>query len=408
MENRTIWAARFVVLVSFLDLFIQFPVVAPYARSLGASASLVGIVVAAYSATNLVGNLIAGIILDRWGRKTPILGGLLMTAAALAAYAIARTPEQLLAARVVHGLATAVLTPGAFAIIGDTADPTRRARVMGASGAIIAVTAVVGPPLAGFTRDRLGVAAVFLGGALFMLLAAGVFGRLAHEPPEHRHTDRPRRSVAAYLALWAQPRLAVAYLAALALTVGLGTLVTHLPLALAARGEPASRIGLAFTIYAAVAMMGMAGPLSRLGDRYGRIGPVAGGLLIIGAGMVVLGILATPVGVAAGMAVFGLGFGLLFPSATALVADATGRANRGAAFGIFYAVYSLGVVIGSVLSGLLNDWLGDLTGAPFLAGAAIAIAVSPAILLIGRRAADPAPDHSGMIGPAFSRGVGKE
>ncbi len=72
MAKYSIWAARFVIFVAFFDLFIQFPIVAPYAGSLGAAPALVGIIVAAYSATNLIGNLIAGLILDRWGRKGPV------------------------------------------------------------------------------------------------------------------------------------------------------------------------------------------------------------------------------------------------------------------------------------------------------------------------------------------------
>lgn len=398
MKDRTVWAARLVILVAFLDLFIQFPVVAPYARELGASASLAGLIVAAYSATNLVGNLIAGLILDRWGRKLPVLWGLVATAAALGAYSLVQTPEQLLAVRALHGLAAAVLTPGAFAMLGDAAPAGRRARVMGTSGAVIAMAAIIGPPLAGLLRDRIGVGAVFLGGAVLLVVAAGVFGRFAREPeaPGTRVHRAPGPAVANYLELWARPLLVSAYLAALALTVGLGTLVTHLPLALVARGEPASRTGLAFAVFAVVAILGMAGPLARLGDRVGRIRPIAGGLVLIALGMTALGTAEDAAGVASGMAMFGFGFGLLFPSAAALVADATRRDERGAAFGVFYAVYSLGVVIGSIVSGWMGDRLGPLSGMPFLAGAALALLAVPALLLLGRRVsvsveASPAP-----------------
>jgi DHA1 family multidrug resistance protein-like MFS transporter len=389
--RRPILAARLVVLVTFLDLFIQFPVVAPYAGALGASPVLAGVIVGIYSATNLVGNVLAGLWLDRWGRRRPVLIGLLVSAAALGAYALARTPEHLLVARAVHGLATAVLTPGAFAIIGDSAAVDRRARVMGVSGALIAVAAIVGPPLAGITRDRIGPEAVFAGGAVLMLLVAAVFGPLTPA------TDGPRRPAAPPAApdgrrLLTNRRLAGACLAALALTVGLGTLVTHLPQALAARGETATRSGLAFTIYALVAMVVMAGPLNRLSDRVDRFGPVAVGLALVGAGMTLLGLVGGAAGVAAGMGVVGLGFGLLFPAATALVAESSSRAQRGLAFGLFYAVYSLGVVAGALLSGLIGQWSGLASGVPFLWGAAVALVAVPAVLLVGRRAGAPARD----------------
>ncbi|HEV8635777.1 MAG TPA: MFS transporter, partial [Chloroflexota bacterium] len=86
-----------------------------------------------------------------------------------------------------------------------------------------------------------------------------------------------------------------------------------------------------------------------------------------------------------GMAVFGFGFGLLFPPVTALVVEATDRSERGAAFGVFYAVYSFGVVVGSVLSGALDEWGGPATAAPFLVGATVALAAALAVLAVGRR-----------------------
>jgi MFS family permease len=103
--------------------------------------------------------------------------------------------------------------------------------------------------------------------------------------------------------------------------------------------------------------------------------------------MLILGNARAMGGVAAGMAVFGLGFGLLFPSAAALVAEATERSERGAAFGIFYAVYSLGVVIGSVLSGALGSWVPSTAEGPFLLGCAAPLLAVPALLLLRRRQA---------------------
>src|SRR5687767_802664 len=142
---------------------------------------MVGLIVGVYSLTNLIGNLAAGVVLDRWGRKGPVLAGMVATAAVVAGYALVRTPEQLLGVRAAHGLATAVLTPGAFALIGDTAAVDRRARVMGVSGAIIAVAATIGPPLASAVADRAGVAALFLGTAAFMAAAAAFFALWARE-----------------------------------------------------------------------------------------------------------------------------------------------------------------------------------------------------------------------------------
>ena len=58
----------------------------------------------------------------------------------------------------------------------------------------------------------------------------------------------------------------------------------------------------------------------------------------------------------AGMFVYGIGFGFLFPAMSALIADETEVQTRGTASGIFTAVFSLGVVVGMGSAGGL-EWL---------------------------------------------------
>jgi len=385
LVDRSLWAARVVTLASFLDLFMQFPVVAPYAATLGASAVMVGAIVGMYSAANLAGNVLSGAVLDRWGRRGPLLGGLAATAAAVMLYVLARSPGQLLGVRAFHGFAAAILTVGAFTIMGDAARADHRARVMGRSGAVIGAAAVLGPPLAGALRDRVGFAAVFATVALLMLVALAAVWWWAPETatPSPSAAEPPGQSRGRFsglvLDLIRRPRLAAAYLAALAYTVGLGVLVAHLALLMEKAGASGARIGMAFGTFALVAVVIMLSPLTHLSDRYGRRTPLATGLAFVAGGLLVL---AAGAGAAApGMAVFGFGFGLLFPSATALVAEATERTERGTAFGIFYALYSLGAVAGAGLAGAVTQWQGQVTGLPFLAAAPAVLLAVPAVLL---------------------------
>ena len=109
----TVWAARLVVLAAFLDLFCQFPVVAPYARSLGAGPLAVALVIASYDAANLVGNLGAGLRAGRLGAQA---GPRLRAAGRRRVSAAVRDRDHAPATgpllRGVHGLAQAILSPG--------------------------------------------------------------------------------------------------------------------------------------------------------------------------------------------------------------------------------------------------------------------------------------------------------
>ena len=377
IARYTIWAARLVVFAAFFDLFVQFPTIAPYAESLGASAALVGLIVAAYSFTNMFGNLGAGYILDRWGRRTPMLLGMAITAIAVFSYSLVQTPEQMMAARAVHGIGAAVLAPGAFSIIGDRTASDRWGRAMGLTGALIAVAALVGPPAAGILRDVWGANVVFYVDSAFILITLVAFLIIARDGSPSVHEGESDPHGATREDSRRNPGLWAAYAAAFAITVGIGALVTHLPLMLEEQG--AARSGYSFGIYALVAMLVMASPISRVSDRYGRFAPLMLGLIVIAAGLALLGILDGYGGVVAGMAVFGLGYGLVFPAATALVASATGADRRGMAFGVFYAVYSFGVVVGASGSGRLAAISDDLVGLPFLVAAAVVLAAVPLV-----------------------------
>jgi len=379
-------AARFVVLVAFLDLFIHLPLAAPFAKSVGSPVWLVGLVVAVYSVTNLAGNVGSGVLLDRWGRRGPVLVGLATTAFVLALYALVQTPGQLLAVRAAHGAAASVLAPGAFALIGDGSSSDQRARSMGVNGAIIAAAAIAGPLFAGVVRDAMGFSAVFLIDAGLMLAAFVVFFYATRQVALVRAGGASeRRLKQGLLKTVLRLPLVAGYGTILASAVGLGVIVIQLPLLLSAEGEPSVRTGMIFAVYALVSLLVMASPLGRTSDRFGRSVPMAAGLALVAMALAALGAFHGIGGAAGGMVIFGLGYGFVFPASTALVAEATGVKERGTAFGVYFAVYSIGVAIGSAATGPLSNLAGGAAGLPFATAAAFPAAMG--LFLIARRSA---------------------
>ncbi len=238
--SRTLWAGRLVALAAFLDLFSQVTVIPFYARQLGAHPALVGLIVAAYSFANLFGNVIAGPLLDRLGRKVPLLLSLVAAAVALLLYTLVQTPEQLLAVRVLHGLAAAVLSPGAFTLLGDAAEPGQRARAFGSAGALIALAAVAGPALAGVSLQRFGGPwGVFITMAL-VLLATALFVFFFAQERTLRTTRGAGQDSGSLLAVVREREALIVFGTILALNVSFGVVVTHLSLVLDTRGEPRS------------------------------------------------------------------------------------------------------------------------------------------------------------------------
>lgn len=412
--GRTGLVATTATFAAFLDVFALLPLLAPAASALGAGDVGVGVTVAAYSATGLIGNVAGGRLADRLGRRGTAAGGLVVGALALAGYAPAGTLEALVAARLVHGLGGGVAMPALFAAAGDAAGAGHRAVAMGRLGATIGLAAVVAPGSAGAAAAAVGSAAVFLAVAGLLLLAAllaaaGLPGRAgvaapapavageggtrvagaragagaaeggATGEPAASGGSRPSQARSGQASSLGGRRAAMA--AVFGFTAALGALTGFLPEELAGRGAGDAAPGALLTGFSVVAVLVMLSPAMRRIDPARLARPLAGGEALIA---VALAALALPAGlVLAGAAVLaiGAGFGVVFPAAAAAMA-ATPEARRGRAFGRFHVAYGLGFVAGPPGAGAVGQALGVT---PFLPAAVAAGVCAVAAGWLARR-----------------------
>jgi MFS transporter, DHA1 family, multidrug resistance protein len=340
------------VFVYFLGFHALLPIITPYAISLGASVGVAGLIAGAYSAVNLVGNLGAGYWTDRLGRKMPLVVGLVVVGIALLAYPLATDPQTLFWLRIVHGLGAALVAPASLSYIGDASVPGQRARAMAVYGASIGLTTLIGPPLAGILKDRIGYAPVFIALAVLTLIVAVPAYALTREilPGAARSQGGQVRQILG------RHRLFVAYAATFCLLFSLGTLIVFAPLAGEALGFSSVRVGLVFAAFALAAILVQVLPVGRLSDRWGREPLIMAGLLLLGGALLLLPGLRHWGTWLAVMFLYGTGFGLMFPAMTALIADETEPQTRGTASGVFTAVFSLGASVGTGSAGAMV-WL---------------------------------------------------
>ncbi|MCO1659353.1 MFS transporter [Pseudonocardia humida] len=125
-----------------------------------------------------VGSLLIafGTIGDRYGRLRLLMIGTSVFGIGSAAAAFAPSPELLIAARALMGVAGATLLPSALAVLSELfADPRRRARAIGVFAAAFAAGFAIGPVLGGVLLARWWWGSVFLINlpvlALFLVLA---------------------------------------------------------------------------------------------------------------------------------------------------------------------------------------------------------------------------------------------
>ncbi len=342
-----------ITFLAFLDTHSLAPLMAPYARYLGAPVHLIGWIVAIYSVANLLGNLGSGLWTDWAGRKLPIVVGLVVAGTVLLVYPTLRAPHALLLARALHGLGSALVTPAALAYLGDAALSTSRGRAMAFYGVAYGVSGLIGPPLAGWLQDQGGYAAVFIGLSALMFGAALVAGGKIRSRPvsSPEYSDAP----IAWRALL-RPRLSVSFVAAFCWMFMMGTLLVFLPLIGEEQGFTKAQVGMLFGSFALVAGLVQISPLGRISDRWGRMPLIALGLALITIALLGLSVSPGWGAMMGAMGLYGLGFGFLFPAKSALLVDETTPESRGKASGVFMGMLSLGIIAGSGMAGAMERW----------------------------------------------------
>ena len=132
--------------------------------------------------------LVGGSLGDHFGHRRVFVLGLSMFALGSVGCALAATPGQLIAARVVQALGAAGLIPGSLAILGAAFEGERRGAAIGTWSSFAGISAVLGQVLGGYLIDTVSWRVGFIVNvpmAIVMLLI--VFGYV----PESR-AERPR------------------------------------------------------------------------------------------------------------------------------------------------------------------------------------------------------------------------
>ncbi|MED4082830.1 MFS transporter [Halalkalibacterium halodurans] len=368
-----------ILVVAFIDTFIQLPIITPYALSLGASETLVGGIVAIYSLANMVGNIIGGHWVDRFGRKRMLYMGMLAVGGVLLLYPLAQTGGQLFFARLLHGLAGGVLIPAAFALIGDQAKARQSRKPMAFAGASIGIAAITGPAIGGILAAQSRTEYVFILVAILFFLSVGL--TIKFVPESMKATSRQRVSWGHVGPLLKNVSLMQACLAAFALMVSNGTLAFALPLLVTQLGLTSAATGMLLSIYGITALFIFITPLNKVYERLypGRL--VVLGLGLIGVSLMLLSFIHTLSLAVVLMVTYGIGFAFVFPSMNQMVSTASQDEDRGKAYGIFYAVFSLGVVAGSFISGVVTE----LLGVPFIVSGCLMLGCSVLLVWLSQK-----------------------
>ena len=171
MQRTALWSVIAAVFLVGTGVGSVLPILPLFLRERGGSYAMVGVVIGANLVAQFVGQYPAGRLSDRVGRAPLMVAGLVVAAAAIAAFALPLSVGWLIGLRFLQGLGAAAFRPGSRALVADLVPEDERGIAYGWMTGADTGGLIVGPALGGVLAV-FGRATVFELTGLAMLLAA--------------------------------------------------------------------------------------------------------------------------------------------------------------------------------------------------------------------------------------------
>ena len=355
--------AAFCCFVSY-DM-VRRPALALFAESLGAGPSLVGLLISLSTVTGVLLKLPIGLLSDILNRRRLLLGGILAFALPPFFYPLMDNLTALGIIRLVHGLATAMYTPIALAIVGEWF-AERRGEAFGWYTSAAQGGGLLGPMIGGVTVYSFGYTPTFLLAGFVGMVALIFFCRFSQENmvPVRTGPSTPQlwKEMREGLSrVWAIAPIRLTSLVEAAKMAGNGTLMAFLPLYGLVIGLNPAEIGLLFGVQALTSFLSKP-MMGRVSDRSARQPLIVGGLCLCGLMLMIIPQLSWYPGLCVLSGAFGFGEAVVTSSTTALVADSSQDKRLGAGMGLRGTIMDMGHAGGPLLAGVFIEALGYGSG----------------------------------------------
>ncbi|MFC5530108.1 MFS transporter [Cohnella yongneupensis] len=361
--KTAVWLYLF-LFVAFFDLHAQYPMLTPFAVSLGAAPSFIGLVMGMYSLTHLPGNLIAGYGVDRLGSRLFIMASLTGAGVLLLFQSHVTDPWQLLYIRSISGFVLAFLSPACMSLLARLAkDHIHQGKLMAGNGLVHTIASVVSPAAGAWLAATIGFSRSFaiLG---WVLLATGI-GSIwfIREPSKSAEQSQPAPKMTPAHA-HASPPIPAAesqptprtfpwsvFVLPISMAFAQGILAFELPLRGSSTSAEIMTTGLLFSVVSL-------GALSTLGllflNRYLPYSRTISGVMLLAIAYYGLAS-GWPLPLMLLLFVIGMSKGVIFPAMTSLMLQLSGPSRYGRTFSALSIALSIGSFLGPVAAGAVRD-----------------------------------------------------
>jgi multidrug resistance protein len=354
MTKRVFPILALSMFTSILGIGIITPFLSLYATEMEASGIWLGMIFTGYGLASTITNPIAGRLSDRSGRKRFLMIGLFIYALSSLGYIYAVNPLQLSLVRLVQGAAGGMIFPVALAYIGDISPEGGEGKWMGYATAAFFSGFGFGPLMGGVLIESLGMNVAFgIMGALNMI-AALLITFLLPEIEQRITSTGERLSIRDMVASGAMKGI---FSFRFTQAIGRGSFMVFLPIYAALYLDlTPTLVGVLISIH--VFGMALLSPFTgHIADTYNRRN-----LVIISNLMFLLSLGLIPVArgfwFLAGLCIFqGIAGSLSMTASQAIIVEEGRKFGMGSAMAVPMLAMGLGMVVGPITSGVINDFL---------------------------------------------------
>jgi MFS family permease len=372
-----------IVLVDILGLTIILPLLPFYAESLGASATVVGLLISSYALCQLIAGPVLGRMSDHMGRKPLLIVSQFGTLIGFLILAFAHSLWLVFLSRIIDGLTAGNLSL-AQAYIADVTTSENRAKSFGIIGIAFGIGFMIGPGISGYL-SQFGLAYPIFAAAF--LSASSIVCTSTLLPKAEPHADEGESGPGGrrlgvldwkgYVEYFARPKLGALlwqfffFAFSFALFISGFALYAQRRYTYQGHAFGAREVGYIFLYVGFLGVILQGGLIGRLVKWFGERTLVWSGFGISAVGYGLLAWTHT-IGQLLFASTVNSGSGVLRPAVTSLITQQAGRREQGVVLGLTQSITSISQIVAPVIAGLLIDrkqlagWALTTAGVAFL------------------------------------------
>ena len=335
----------------WVSLYLYVPILPNYSKDLGASATMIGYIVAAYAIGQMILRIPLGIAVDKWGTKPFAIITMLCSALGSLGLTLASDPIQLFLARSVTGVAGAGWVAISLLFASQFQNNLMHyasSFMMGINGIAITISTLISGRLADYFGDTTPIIA-----SLFV----SILGMIVFFASKENKKKNDKKNYNFYEILGSTILIRISIIAIGFHFVTIGVNFGFLPIIIENLGGTKTNIGDITTLSQLAGICGMslsAWFINKIGTRK---------TIILGSICMIISLIFTSYVenlslIATLQFISGFGRGILYTVTITLILISFEETSRGLAMGAYQAYYAIGMFLGPALSGLIVNSFG--------------------------------------------------